>query len=154
MNRLFAFIAALVLGVSGFHARATSDNGTLQEAEAMVKKAVAFYQKNGKDKTIAELVKSPGPFVDRDLYVTLYDLDGNCLAHINPKMVGKNLLEMRDSGGVYIVRDRREAAMKSSTGWQDITFFNPVSKKVEPKRVYWEKSDNLIFAAGAYAPGK
>jgi signal transduction histidine kinase len=150
MKRLFAFVAALVLGLSGLQARAASDHGTLQEAEAMVKKAVAYYQKNGKDKAIAELMKSPGPFVDRDLYVTIYDLDGNCLAHINPKMVNKNLLDIRDSEGVFIVRDRTAAAKKAASGWQDITFFNPVTKKVEPKRVYWEKHDGLLFSAGAY----
>ena len=152
MKRVFACIAVLLLATAGFAARAAGDHGTLQEAEAMVKKAVAYYEKNGKDKTIAELSKSPGPFVDRDLYVTIYDLQGNSLAHINPKMVGKNLMERRDGNGVYIVRDRMAAAQKGSSGWQDITFFNPVSKKVEPKRVYWEKHDNLVFSAGAYKP--
>ena len=118
----------------------------------MVKKAVAFYEKNGKQKTVAELGKSPGPFVDRDIYVTMYDMRGDCLAHINPKMVGKNMIDLRDSRGVLILRDRTEAAKKAPSGWQDITFFNPVSKKVEPKRVYWERHDDLIFAAGAYKP--
>lgn len=28
----------------------------------------------------------------------------------------------------------------------------PVTRKVEPKRMYWEKHDNLVFAAGAYKP--
>ena len=43
---------------------------------------------------------------------------------------------------------------KATSGWQDITFFNPVSKKIEPKRIYWERYDNLVFAAGAYRPEK
>jgi hypothetical protein len=45
-----------------------------------------------------------------------------------------------------------EAAAKGNSGWLDFQFFNPVSKKVEPKRMYWEKYDNLVFAAGAYKP--
>lgn len=151
MKKIIVWAAACLLAMAGAIGQA-ADKGTTEEAQALVKKAIAFYDKNGKDKTIAELVKSPGPFVDRDLYVTIYNMEGDCLAHVNPKMVNKNLMEMRDSGGVYIVRDRAEAAKKAATGWQDITFFNPVTKKVEPKRVYWEKHDNLIFAAGAYKP--
>jgi signal transduction histidine kinase len=152
MKKVVAWAAGLLIAMAGAMAHAAGEKGTTQEAQALVKKAIAYYDKNGKDKTIGELVKTPGPFVDRDLYVTIYNMQGDCLAHINPKMVNKNLMEMRDSGGTYIVRDRTAAAQKEASGWQDITFFNPVTKKVEPKRVYWEKHDNLIFAAGAYKP--
>ena len=116
----------------------------------MVKKAVAYYKKNGKDKTVAELVKSPGPFVDRDLYVTLYNMQADALAHINPKMVGKNMMELRDADGKYHIKERMEAAQKGTSGWQNFKFFNPVTKKIEPKRMYWEKHDDLVFACGAY----
>jgi len=152
MNRLFALVAALVLGLSGLQAHAASDHGTLQEAEAMVKKAVMYYQKNGKDKALAEISKNPGPFVDRDLYVTVYDMKANCLAHINPKMVGKNMMDLRDPTGKYHIKERMEQAAVKDNGWQDFQFFNPQTKKVEPKQMYWEKHDNMVFAAGAYKP--
>jgi hypothetical protein len=42
--------------------------------------------------------------------------------------------------------------IKQGKGWQDIKFFNPVSRKIEPKRVYFEKHDNLVFACGACLP--
>ena len=116
----------------------------------MVRKAIAFYRKNGKEKTVSELVKSPGQFVDRDLYVTVYNLDGLLLAHINPRIVGKNLMDLRDPDGKPFVRERIEAAHRANNGWQDYKFFNPVSKKVEPKRMYWERYDDLVFACGAY----
>jgi len=120
------------------------------EAEALVKKAIDFYRKNGRDKAMAEFVRNPGPFVDRDLYVTVYTMQGECLAHINPKMVGKVMLELRDGNGKYHIRERIEAAARSSSGWHDLSFFNPVSKKIEPKEMYWEKYDALVFACGAY----
>lgn len=152
MKRLFALVASVVLGLASFQAVAATDRATLPEAEAMVKKAVAFYQKNGKDKAIAEFQKQPGAFVDRDLYVTVYNLQGDALSHINPKMVGKNMLDLRDPDGKYHIKERMEAAAKGSNGWQDFKFFNPVSKKIEPKKMYWEKHDNLVFACGAYKP--
>ena len=150
MNKLFAFIAAAALGLASLGGHAANERGTTQEAEAMVKKAIVYYQKNGKDKALADFAKSPGPFVDRDLYVTVYNPAGDALAHINPKMVGKNMMELRDGNGKYHIKERMEAAQKAEHGWQDFTFFNPVSKKIEPKRMYWEKHDGLIFACGAY----
>jgi cytochrome c len=153
MKRLFAILAAFAFTALSAVAQTTpSSYGSVVEAEAMVKKAVVFYKKNGKEKSLAEFQKSPGPFVDRDLYVTVYNLKGDALSHINPKMIGKNMMDLRDPTGKYHIRERMEAAAKSNSGWQDFQFFNPVSKKVEPKRMYWEKHDDLVFAAGAYKP--
>jgi len=151
MKRFIAMLAAIAFSFVSYQAVAASDRASPQEAEAMVKKAVAYYKKNGREKTIVELMKKPGPFVDRDLYVTLYDMQANSLAHINPKMVGKNMMELRDADGVYHIKARMEAASKGDHGWQDFKFFNPVSKKIEPKKMYWERYDNLVFACGAYS---
>lgn len=154
MKRLFAVLAAVALSLFALqgHAQQKVERATTAEAEAMVKKAIAFYKKNGKDKSIAEFVKSPGPFVDRDLYITLYTPDGMALAHINPKMVGKNMIDLRDADGKYHIKERLEASQKAPSGWQDFKFFNPVSQQIEPKRMYWEKYDGLVFACGAYKP--
>jgi cytochrome c len=134
-------------------ARAQDDkHATRSEAHALVKKAIEFYKKNGRERALAEYNRNPGPFVDRDLYVTVYTLQGDALAHINPKIVGKNMLDLRDGNGKYHIRERMEAAAKGTSGWQDFTFFNPVSKKIEPKEMYWEKFDSLVFACGAYKP--
>lgn len=149
MKKLMMLVAAFAAALS-FNAFASADRGTEQEAHALVKKAIAFYEKNGRDKAMAEFQKQPGPFVDRDLYVTVYDMKGDCLSQINPKMVGKNMLDLRDADGVHLIKDRVEGARKADSGWQDYKFFNPVTKKIEPKRVYWEKRDDIIFAAGAY----
>jgi len=151
MKRVFSFLAATFLALASFTASAQdAQRASEADAEAMVKKAIAHYKKNGKEKAIADFNKNPGPFVDRDLYVTVYTPNADALAHINPKMVGKNMMELRDGNGKYHIKERMEAAAKGNNGWQDFTFFNPVSKKIEPKRMYWEKHDGLIFACGAY----
>jgi signal transduction histidine kinase len=142
-----AFAAGILMSAAGL---AAPDYGTVEEARALVKKAVAHYEKVGAEKTFADLSRTPGPFVDRDLYVVVYDMNGKSLAHINPRMVGKDLIDMRDGDGRYLVKERVEAARKGTSGWQDIKFFNPVTKKVEPKRVYWERHGQLLFSSGAY----
>jgi hypothetical protein len=47
----------------------------------MVKKAVAFIKEQGPDEAYAEFSKKAGSFHDRDLYITVLDLDGKLLAH-------------------------------------------------------------------------
>jgi cytochrome c len=150
-RRTFALLAICALALPCLPLRAQEDKyASRAEAQALVKKAIEYYRKNGRDKAIAEFVRNPGPFVDRDLYITVYTMAGDALAHINPKIVGKNMLDLRDGDGKYHIRERMEAAAKGTSGWQDLKFFNPVTKKIEPKEMYWEKFDSLVFACGAY----
>ncbi len=148
-QRAFAWLAVFALALAGLRAYAV-EYATPAEAQALVKKAIAYYQKNGKDKALAEFMRQGGPFIDRDLYVTVYTMDATCLAHINPKMIGKNMLDLRDPDGKFLIKERVDAAKMTTSGWQQYKFFNPVSKRIEPKRMYWEKHDGILFAAGAY----
>ncbi len=126
-------------------------NGTPAEAEAMVKKAIAFMKANGKDKAFAEIGNSKGQFIDRDLYVFVYDMNGKCVAHgFNPKMVGKDLIEMKDPDGKFYVKERVEIAKTKGKGLQNYKFTNPDSKKIDDKSAYIEKYEDFIFGCGAY----
>lgn len=128
-----------------------AEKGTKAEAEAMVKKAIAFYQANGKDKTFAAVSDPKGQFIDKDLYIFVYDMNGKCVAHgFNQKMIGKDLLEMKDSEGKAYVKERIDIAKKKGKGWQDYMFTNPLSKKLEHKTAYIEKVDEFIFGCGVY----
>ena len=90
-------------------------------------------------------------FIDRDLYVVVYQLDGKVLAHgSNAKFVGKDLIDAQDVDGKLYVKERVEMASKQPSFWQDYKFVNPVSKKVEPKQMYCEKVDNTAVCAGIY----
>jgi cytochrome c len=128
-----------------------ADKGTPAEAEAMVKKAVAHYKANGRAAAFAEFSNPKGKFVDRDLYILVYDLNGKCLAHgANQKMIGLDLLEMKDPDGKAYVKERVEIAKTKGKGWQEYKFTNPVTKKIEPKTAYLEKVDDVIIGCGAY----
>ena len=64
--------------------------GTAPEAEAMVKKAITLIKADGKDKAFAEISNPKGKFVDRDLYIFVYDMSGKCVAHgFNQKIIGQ-----------------------------------------------------------------
>ena len=150
MKRLCALMFVAMAGLLPASAAGPGERATTAEAEALVKKAIDYYKKNGRDKALAEFSKPAGKFVDRDLYVTVYTLDGKCLSHINDRVIGKNMWDQRDVDGKYFTRERLEASKTQPSGWQDFKFFNPVTKKIEPKRQYWERHDDLVFAAGAY----
>ena len=117
----------------------------------MVKKAIAYIKADGKEKAFAEISNSKGQFIGRDLYVTVYDLNGKCLAHgVNAKMIGKSLIDLKDIDGKAFVKERIETAKTKGKGWQDFKFTNPISKKIEPKTMYCEKHEGIIVGCGIY----
>ena len=75
--------------------------GTREEAQAMVERAAAFLKSNGREVALAEFGNPKGQFIDRDLYLVTYDAtNGVRLSHpINPKLVGKSTIDMRDLDG-------------------------------------------------------
>jgi cytochrome c len=130
---------------------AQAGNATADEATAMVKKGVAFIKAEGTDKGYAEITNRQGRFVDRDLYLVVYGMDGTVLAHgANDKMVGKNLIDLKDIDGKAFVKERVELAQAKSSFWQDYKFTDPVTKKVEPKSSYCERLDATVVCGGIY----
>ena len=117
----------------------------------MVKKGVEFLRKNGKDKAFAEFSSPAGQFVKGDMYVMVYDMDGVNKAHGgNPKLIGKNLIDIKDAEGVYIVKSFIDVAKSKGKGWVDYTWFNKVDNAVEKKSTYVEKVDDVIVGVGIY----
>lgn len=150
MNRLTVAMLAGCLLVTGA-ARAEEKPGTRDEAVAMVKRAAAFIKANGREKAFAEIGNPKGKFVDRDLYVTVYDLGGTCLAHgFNPKMVGKNMIGLKDPDGKAFIQERSEVARTRDAFWIDYRYINPTTKQIGDKSMYTEKVGDLLVSCGVY----
>ena len=148
-----AFIASIAIGFSLLSAPAfAADKGSADEAVAMVKKAAAEIKANGKEKAFAAFADPNNKeFHDRDLYVFVYDLNGVSLAHgNNPKMVGKNLIDMKDLEGKPLIRQMVEVAKTKGSGWVDYKWPNPVTKSMESKSSYVEKVDDMLVGSGIY----
>jgi len=144
-------IASLVLSCALLPSVQAVEFATKTEAEAMVHKALKFLKANGKEKTYSEIDKKDGQFVDRDLYLTVYGMDGVVRAHgANPKMIGKNLMEIKDVDGKAFVKERVDLAKKKQPFWQDYKFTNPVSKQIEPKAMYCVPEDDIVVCGGVY----
>jgi cytochrome c len=136
---------------TGGNPATAGDFATKDEAQAMVKKAVAYIKDQGADKAYPEISDRGGKFVDRDLYVVVYGLDGKVLAHGgNAKLVGKEMIEAQDVDGKFFVKERVELAHKQPSFWQDYKFVNPTDKKVEPKQMYCERLGETAVCGGIY----
>lgn len=147
------FISSLACILSATFAVGVHADGkaTAAEATAMVKKGVAFIKANGKEKGQAEISNKAGQFVDRDLYLVVYALDGTVRAHgANEKMIGKNLIDLKDVDGKEFVKERVELAKSKGTFWQDYKFTDPTTKKIAPKSMYCEKLDDAAVCGGIY----
>ena len=125
---------------------------TKDDAVAMVKKGISYIKANGNDKGYGAITGKDSQFIDRDLYLVVYGLDGKVLAHgANPKQVGKDLLELTDIDGKYFVKERVAMVKAKPTGaWQEYKFTNPLSKKIEPKVMYCEKLAETAVCGGVY----
>jgi cytochrome c len=149
-------VCSIVLAIAAStlpHTSWAQSKATAAEATAMVKKGVAALKAAGKDssKIYSEVIAKDPKWVDRDLYLVVYGLDGTVRAHgANAKLVGENLIDMLDIDGKPYVKERVELAKSKGSFWQDYKFTNPTTKKIEPKSMYCEKLDDNAVCAGIY----
>ena len=145
---------ALTLAVPGTGTMAQESRATKAEAEKMVKKGVDFLKKNGMDRAAAEMTAPAKTFVDRDLYLVIYDLNGVPVAHgQNARQVGKSLIDLKDPDGKLFVKERVELAKLQGKFWQEYKFTDPITKKVLPKQMYCEKEGDVVVCGGIYKEG-
>lgn len=155
MNRTalkIAFALSTAVAAAGATWAANEPAANAKEAEAMVKRGVAYIKANGLEKGLAEITRRDSKeFHDRDLYLAVHRIDGTCVAHgTNEKMVGKNFIDIKDIDGKEYIKERVEFAKSKGTFWTDYKFVNPVSKKIEPKTAYCERLDDHIVCGGIY----
>jgi cytochrome c len=138
------------------------ERSTAEEAVALVDKAIDYLKKNGKEKSIAEFNNLTSPFNSAsdinkkgDLYLVMFDAGkvgtGQLVHGKNPKIVGKDLSELRDADGVYLFREIfKTCHSPSGKGWVSYKWPNPVNKAVEDKQTYVVRVDDLCIGTGIY----
>ena len=131
-----------------------AEKGTADEAVTMVKKAAEFLKKNGKEKAFAAFNNPKGQFINKDLYIFTFmaNGDGIELANgANQKLVGKNVKEMKDADGKFLIKDILALGMsKEGKGWVDYKWPNPSTGTIDAKRTYVERVDDVVIGCGIY----
>jgi cytochrome c len=154
---MIRFVVALSVAALMLSAPTTAGEfGTRDEAVAMVKRVQEMFKKDGPEATFKAVDnKSVKEFHDRDLYVFVYDISqpnkAICAAHgLFPALVGKNLYDIKDPDGKYLVRPMVAIAEGSGRGWVDYKWPNPITKKIEDKSSYIERMDHYFVGVGVY----
>lgn len=147
LARLSALLLAACLSL--VHAE-TASKASKADAQNMVSKGATALRAQGWH-ALVEMTAPRKTFVDRDLYLTVYDLNGVCKAHgQNPKQVAKNLINIKDPDGKLYIKERVEMAKTQNTFWQDYKYTNPITKLVQSKQAYCEKVDTMLVCGGVY----
>ncbi len=146
MKQILAALLISLLSVSLVLAVSPAD-----QAKTMVDEAVAFFNANGKEKALQEISNPKGRWAKGELYVFAYDLNGVVIAHpINPKLIGKNLIDVPDAAGKTFRRDIAEVARTKGMGWVDYKYKNPSTNKIEDKSTFLRKVGDAIICCGTY----
>jgi signal transduction histidine kinase len=128
------------------------ERGNRDEAKAMADAAVEHVKKVGPEQAWKDFTTGKD-WKKKDLYVFAMDMKANMLAHgANDKLLGKNVIELKDANGKPMIAEMVKVASTSGAGWVDYDWPNPVTKKIEPKSTYTRKLatfDGLI-GVGAY----
>ena len=125
--------------------------GTAEEAQALVKKAIAHIQSVGPEKAYADFTGKKLDFVNKDLYVFVNEIKGNTLAHgANEKLVGKNMLDLKDVDGKAFLNEISEKAKVQCSFSVDYKFTDPVTKKILPKTIFCERLAETAVCSGIY----
>jgi len=143
---------AFVVVVCSFSGGAwAADQGTEAEAEAMVKRAILYIKANGQAKAEEEFTNGR-LFKDRDLYVAWFQLGGKVLANgANPKLVGKDLIGLKDADGFLLVKSNDDLARTKGIGWSSpYKFLNPMTGKIAEKHSFIERVGDTWVAVGVY----
>jgi len=148
-------IAAVLLATS-----VLADSATKEECIAKSREAVQLISEKGLDAALPELNNKDGKFVWKDSYVFVMDFQGTMLANgTNPGVVGKNLMQWKDTEGKMIVQGFIEVAKGKGEGWFDYMYPKPEEiKKPLEQRISSKKASyihrvpgkDLFVGAGVY----
>ena len=146
------YLAFFMVVLCGFALPAIAEDfGSAAEAQAMVDKAAAFLKAQGKEKALAEFSNPKGQFIDRDLYIIAYTLDGTRLAHpYNPKLIGKSVADAVDFDGKPYGKEIIDLVKSKDKGWVDYKFTDPVTKKLADKSLFILKVGDVMLGCGIY----
>ncbi|HZZ94151.1 MAG TPA: methyl-accepting chemotaxis protein [Usitatibacter sp.] len=131
------------------------------EAISLVGRGIEHLARRGAQAAFRDFENRSGAFVRGDHYLWACDLRGTVLCHpMRPKSRGENHADLRDADGRPFIRQVISIASQRGRGWVDYQWINPVSKIVEPKSTYFERSGDVILLCGIYrhdaggGPGK
>lgn len=95
--------------------------------------------------------KGPFRFGDGKGYVWIHNIDGVMIMHpIKPALEGANLMDKRDSNGMYFFVAMNEIAEDKGAGWVQYAWPKPGAKESSAKVSYVVLVGDYIIGSGMY----
>jgi methyl-accepting chemotaxis protein len=126
---------------------------SMDDAVALVHRAAQHLKSHGREAFLAEVHKlDKSQFIDRDLYLSIYDMNVQCVAHgVNARLVGIDGRNFKDMDGEAFVSEIVTQAKTKGSGTITYKWLNPLTQKAMLKSTYFERQGDLVLSCGAYA---
>ena len=152
-KKLFlVMVCGLMVMAFAFSALASDDKIDPKKVKALVEKAVDLIVEKGEVVAFPLLSDPNGDYVDGDLYVFSYNMDGTIIQHLRPKLVGMNMMNIMDKRGKCIGCDFVRIAKEEGAGWSEYYWPKPSTKEITVKTSYIMKVPGMerFVGAGSY----
>jgi cytochrome c len=130
------------------------EKATKDECVAMCEKAAQVARTKGMDEVSRQIADPNGPFVWKDSYIYLVNINTKQVAAhpIKPVLVGKDLSGIKDINGKMFFVEITNVASEKGSGWVDYMWPKPGEKKPVPKTSYVLRIPDQPYAlvAGIY----
>jgi len=154
--RLAPVLCAAFISVTSFVTTSTlplsaAEFGSRDEAIAMVRRIQEKFRKDGADATFKAINNKA--FVDRDLFPWVYRLsDGTNMANaLFPAVRGKQLIELKDQDGKFIVQEWISIATSPPYhGWSNYRWANPVTNSDDDNSAWIERMGDYLVGVGIH----
>ncbi|MEM7208712.1 MAG: cache domain-containing protein [Pseudomonadota bacterium] len=154
MHRLFLLLALLLFSSSSFSIQTL--RGSPSDARSLAERAAEHISgfEGGIDTALSALSAPNTQFVDRDLYVYVIDRRGKLIANgANSKLVGKNMLRLRDLDGQLFVRNALTTAFREQAGWTPgYRFIDPLTGRTVTQQSYVVLVDGMVVGVSVARP--
>lgn len=126
------FLASLAIAASAF---GQASVGTDDDAQKLSAAAAARIGKVGKDQAMKDFATDK-QFAVKDLTVWVMDTNGVMRYHANPKMIGKDLIDVKDQSGRAYNKEMVALGKGTKPGSISYEWAHPETKKLVPKVAY------------------
>jgi hypothetical protein len=147
-DRMIAQASTLEISVGDMHLR----QGTADQARQLVFDAMLQIRSAGYEQAVRDFHDPHGHFIDRDLYVFIFDRSGYYRVHgAMPEKDGTDLRAIAGLDADKLVADAWDVCDREQGGWVNYTITNPVTHEVQAKTSYvMPLDDHRLIGAGCY----
>jgi signal transduction histidine kinase len=147
-DRMIAQASILEISVGDIQLR----QGTADQARQLVFDAMVHLRSVGYEQAVRDFHDRQGEFIDRDLYIFIFDRAGYYQVHgAMPEKDGTDLRAITGLDAQALVTDAWTVCDEEQGGWVNYTITNPVTREVQAKSSYvMPLDDSRLIGCGCY----